>query len=74
MPKLPQITPKKLIIILKKHGFIERTTKSSHIVFTHPDGRRTVVAMHNQPLAKGTLHGILRQADITADDLLRKRR
>lgn len=73
MPKLPQVTPKKLISILKKHGFTERTTKSSHIVFMHSDGRRTVVAIHNQPLAKGTLHGILRQAELTVDDLLHKR-
>jgi predicted RNA binding protein YcfA (HicA-like mRNA interferase family) len=73
MPKLPQITPRTMIRILKKKGFIARTTKSSHLVFVHPDGRRTVIAVHNKPLAKGTLHGILQQTELTVNDLLRNR-
>lgn len=72
MPKLPQIKPKKLITLLKKHGFVEKMAKSSHRVYLHPDGRRTVVAVYNEPLAKGTLHAILQQTNLSVDDLLMK--
>lgn len=41
MPKLPVIKPRDIERVLLKKGFMPRTTKSSHIVFTHQDGRRT---------------------------------
>lgn len=72
MPKLPQIKPRDIEKILLTHGFSGRTTKSSHIVFTHPDGRRTVVPAHNRPIRSGTLRSILRQADISVDELLKE--
>ena len=70
MPKLPQIKPRALEKVLIKFGFTSRSTKSGHVVFTHADGRRTVVPGHNQPVRMGTLRAILRQADITLDSLL----
>ena len=55
----------KIIKILKKKGFTARPGKGSHLILVHPDGRRTVVPVHNKPLAKGTLNSILKQAEIT---------
>lgn len=70
MPKLPQIKPRTIERILLSRGFQGRTTKSSHVVFTHPDGRRTVVPGHNRPVRTGTLRAILNQAKISLEDFL----
>jgi len=48
MPKLPQIKPKKIEKVLLKLGFVSRSGKGSHTVFSHSDGRRTVVPVHNR--------------------------
>ncbi|MBI2009858.1 MAG: type II toxin-antitoxin system HicA family toxin [Candidatus Chisholmbacteria bacterium] len=71
MPKLPQIKPRKIQKVLTKQGFIPRTTKGSHVVFNHPDGRRTVVPVHNYPVRIGTLKAILNQAKISVPDFLK---
>lgn len=71
MPKLPQIKPRDLEKVLIKAGFTSRTTKSGHVVFTHADGRRTVVPGHNEPVRTGTLRAILRQAKLSLDELLK---
>ncbi len=70
MPKLPQVKPKELVKFLIRRGFVSRKTKSGHGFFQHPNGRTTVVSVHNKPLAKGTLSGILKQTDITLEELL----
>lgn len=71
MPKLPQVKPRQIEKALISKGFTPRPTKSSHVVFTHPDGRRTVVASHNRPVRTGTLRAILRQSKISLDDFLK---
>ena len=70
MPKLPQVKPRELEKVLIRQGFTPRTTKSSHVVFTHLDGRRTVVPVHNRPISTGTLRAILRQIKISVEDFL----
>ncbi|MEK7119787.1 MAG: type II toxin-antitoxin system HicA family toxin [Patescibacteria group bacterium] len=70
MPKLPQVKPRVLAKILQKKGFLERPTKSSHVGYVHPDGRRTTIAFHNKPIPKGTLRAILRQADIPVEEFV----
>lgn len=69
-PKLPQIKPRQIAKVLVKFGFVPRKTKSSHVVYRHKDGRRTVVPMHARPVSIGTLRAILRQSDITLEQLL----
>lgn len=71
MPKLPQVKPRDVEKVLLKFGFTPRTTKSSHVVFTHLDGRRTVVPVHGRPVATGTLRAILRQAKIEVDNFVK---
>ncbi len=70
MPKLPQVKPREVEKVLIRQGFTARTTKSSHVVFTHHDGRRTVIPAHNQPISTGTLRAILRQIKISVEDFL----
>ena len=71
MLKLPQIKPKKVEKVLLQLGFSPRRGKGSHIVFKHPDGRRTVIAVHNRPIRTGTLRAILRQIDLSINEFLK---
>jgi predicted RNA binding protein YcfA (HicA-like mRNA interferase family) len=70
MPKLPSLTPQKVIKILEKKGFILDRVKGSHHIYYHPElNRRTVVPVHKKDLPKGTLLEILRQAGISKDEI-----
>lgn len=70
-PKLPIITPKQLISALLKAGFIIHHQKGSHVTLkqTGSPNRRVVVAIHNKDLKKGTLSSILKDADLTIDEI-----
>ncbi len=66
MPKFPAVKPVKLIKILKKLEFFKHPEKgSSHLVFSHSDGRRTTVARHNKEIPIGTLKSILKDIDVS---------
>ncbi|MHC1602576.1 MAG: type II toxin-antitoxin system HicA family toxin [Methermicoccaceae archaeon] len=70
MPKLPALTPKKVIRILESRGFILDRTKGSHHVYYNPATRRRVtVPLHSKELPKGTLIEILKQAGISREEL-----
>lgn len=70
MSNFPSLTPKELIKVLERKGFVLRRIHGSHHYYAHPvTGKITVVPMHNKDLAKGTLHAILKQAGIEKDDL-----
>jgi predicted RNA binding protein YcfA (HicA-like mRNA interferase family) len=70
MPKLPALTPQKIIRILEQHGFVLDRVKGSHHIYYHPlTKRRAIVPLHTGDLPKGTLLEILKQAGISKDDL-----
>lgn len=70
MNKLPtNIKPLELIKALNKLGFVEKSAKGSHRRLVHPDGRWTQVAVHPKPIPTGTLHKILRQAELSINQL-----
>lgn len=70
MIKLPRnVKPQQLVKFLKKHGFEEGRRKGSHIRLIHRDGRWTQVAIHPRPIPIGTLRKIIRQAELTENDL-----
>ena len=73
MPKLPIIKDRELIRVLKKLGFLEhRERGTSHLVFSHSDGRRAVVARHpGKDIPAGTLRGILNDIRISPQDLIK---
>ncbi|KQC04985.1 MAG: type II toxin-antitoxin system HicA family toxin [Methanomicrobiaceae archaeon] len=71
MPKLPALTPQKIIKILEKRGFVLSRIKGSHHLFYHPETkRRVVVPVHKRDLPAGTLLEILKQAGIDRDEIL----
>lgn len=69
MPKLPLVTPRRLIVALRRQGFFIERQRGSHIVLRHNDGRITVITNHPRDLPPGTLKGILSDIDITVEEL-----
>lgn len=71
MSKLPRnVKGKQLIKALKKLGFEKEVAKGSHVRLTHVDGRWTQVAVHPKPIPVGTLRAILKQAEISIEELV----
>jgi predicted RNA binding protein YcfA (HicA-like mRNA interferase family) len=69
MPKIPAITPQKIIKLLKKTGFILDRTKGSHQIYYHPEmKKRIVIPLHKKDLPKGTLHEILKQTGLSKEE------
>lgn len=72
MSKLPRnVKGKQLIIVFEKLGFKVVGKRGSHHRLSHPDGRWTQIAVHPKPIPQGTLRAILRQADITVEELVK---
>jgi predicted RNA binding protein YcfA (HicA-like mRNA interferase family) len=72
--RLPALTAKQVIRALERAGFfIERSSGSHHLLVHRDDPRRRVtVAYHgSKDVPRGTLTNILRQAQLTVDELLR---
>jgi predicted RNA binding protein YcfA (HicA-like mRNA interferase family) len=70
MSKLPQVSGAEVVRALQKVGFTVRRQHGSHIIIRRDDPfAQTVVPNHRQ-LDRGTLRAILRQTEITADELI----
>ena len=62
MSKLPILTAKELIGILKKIGFEIIRQKGSHVFIAHEDGRTTVVPVHpGEDIGRGLLRKIIKE-------------
>lgn len=68
--KLPQIKPRQIIKALIRAGFEETRSSGSHRHFHHPDCRRTQVSVHPKNIFKGTLRAILRQTELSLEELI----
>ena len=68
--KFPRVTCDELIRVLKKAGFVEKRQKGSHLtMWRESDKRRATVPVHpGREVMIGTLRGILRDADISAEN------
>jgi len=73
MTTFPAITGNRLIRALRKLGFEVIRTKGSHHFLQHQDGRCTVVPLHrSETIGRGLLAQILRDCEITKDELQKK--
>lgn len=62
MAKLPRLTGKELGKIIEKAGFVFSHQTGSHLVYNHPDGRRTTIPHHSgQEIGPGLLNKIIKQ-------------
>ena len=73
MPRLPILSPRKLVKILCKNGFYIHHQTGSHINLRHTEKKalHVVIPYHNRDLAPKTLKSIILQADMSIDDLLK---
>lgn len=59
------MTPKQLVKLLKKNGFVKLGQRGSHAKYYHPQtNKTTIVPMHNKELGKGLEQEILKQAGL----------
>ena len=73
MSKLPTISGREIVKVLVRIGFAIVGRKGSHVRLKRQRGKEiliVIVPMHRD-LAKGTLRSILRQANLTVEDLNR---
>jgi predicted RNA binding protein YcfA (HicA-like mRNA interferase family) len=72
MSKLPRLSGKKLIAVLKRAGFDIIRIRGSHHFLQHPDGRRTVVPVHaGEHIGPGLFLKILSDCEITREEFER---
>ena len=69
MPKLPVLSGRDLIDILKSLGFVVARQKGSHVSLQKGQ-YKTVVPLYDD-LAKETILGILKQCGLSKDDIIR---
>lgn len=63
--KMP-MTPKEMVRLLKKNGFVEVGQSGSHLkLINHETGKRTVVPVHGKDLKKGLEKAIIKQAELS---------
>lgn len=75
MTRLAIISAEDMERILIHLGFKRKRQVGSHIMFTHPDGRCTVIPFHKgEDLARGLIRKILRDIDISPEEYERLRR
>ena len=73
MPDLPHLSGREIIRALERLGFVQARQRGSHVVMkkSTPEGSvGCVVPLHDE-VAIGTLHSILKQAKISADEFLK---
>ena len=73
MAKLPIVKPKQVIAALQRTDFFIDHQTGSHVRLVHQTKphRRVSVPMHNKDIPTGTLKNILRQAELSVEDLIR---
>lgn len=72
MTTLPALTGKDLVRALESVGFDLKRVRGSHHFLRHDDGRTTVVPVHaGETIGPGLLSKILRDCELTKDDLLK---
>ena len=74
MTRLPRLRGKELVRLLEKLDFEILRTRGSHWFLRHADGRTTTVPVHaGETIGPGLFRSILRDVELSADDLLRNR-
>jgi predicted RNA binding protein YcfA (HicA-like mRNA interferase family) len=72
-PKLPQVSGDELLRALKRLGFVEQRQKGSHVHLKRlTDNRRLTVPVHKgRTIPPGTLRSILRDGELSVEDLIK---
>lgn len=68
---MKSISGKRLCKVLEQHGWVLQRIRGSHHIYSREGGTAilTVPVHSNRDLKSGTLHGLLKAAGLTEDDL-----
>ena len=69
MPKLPVLSGSDIVRLLERAGFEQARQRGSHVVMRRAE-RGCVVPLHRK-VKSGTLAGILRQAGMSIEELIK---
>lgn len=72
--KLKQVKPKALLRALLKSGCVIKRQKGSHVFLEKISKEKTYntsISLHIEPLPKGTLRGILKQINLTEEEIIK---
>jgi predicted RNA binding protein YcfA (HicA-like mRNA interferase family) len=71
MPKLPNLNSKQLIKILERKGYTFNHATGSHYFYKNLTNKKiAVVPFHNKDIGKGLLNSILKDADISREEVI----
>lgn len=70
MSKLPELDARDVLRVLAVFGYLPDHQTGSHIICRHAESRRLVVVPAHNPVAKGTLRAIIREAGLTRDEFM----
>jgi len=71
LPKIPPISPNKLVKILEKTGFKVIRQKDSHLIMMDNKKTRIVIPMHpEKDIKPGLIRAIIREAGISRENFL----
>jgi len=70
-PRQPVVSGERLVKALRKDGWVAVRQRGSHVRLKKSGRRNALVVPLHKEIRRGTLGGILRDADLSIDDLLR---
>ncbi len=70
MPKLPTLRGERIVQIFESFGWIVARRRGSHIIMIKKGHIATLSVPNHKEVAIGTLHALLRTANITASEFL----
>ncbi|MEA1956734.1 MAG: type II toxin-antitoxin system HicA family toxin [Euryarchaeota archaeon] len=72
MPKLPILSAKDIIKVLREFGFQVHRQTGSHIHLWNEERKLLVTVPNHRELAKGTLTSIMKQAKLKREEFISK--
>jgi predicted RNA binding protein YcfA (HicA-like mRNA interferase family) len=71
MSKLPQVSCAEVVRALQKIGFTVRRQHGSHIIMRRDNPLAQTVVPNHRQIDRGTLRAILRQTEVSVDELIK---
>lgn len=70
--RIPSITAKDLIKVVRKCGFYFVRQKGSHQIWKNPDGRWTTIPLHpGENIGRGLLRKIINDLEINTEEFIK---
>jgi predicted RNA binding protein YcfA (HicA-like mRNA interferase family) len=70
MAKLPSVSSRKVVKAFRRLGWEVVRQESSHIIMIKEGEIATLSVPNHNPVAKGTLRGLIRSAGVTVDEFV----